>query len=249
MNKPTSEHVIKVDSYNPSIDQFLTDSYNGLPILAQKGLHEHAFELLKKHIPLGGSVLELAAGTGAMSLRLFDNGYKVTSSDLSENNFRLHDKIPFQTADLNLNFSEILPDQQDAIMALEIIEHVENPRNLMRECKKLLKPGGFLLISTPNIENALSMAYYLRYGHACWFSESDYEEIGHINPINSWLMKKISIEAGFDLLYLGGYGDPMRQIKGWKKMQLLTHFIKLFASKNIIQKEILVALLQVPPVK
>jgi len=39
----------------------------------------------------------------------------------------------------------------DAISCLEVIEHVENAERLVRELRRVLKKGGFLVISTPNV--------------------------------------------------------------------------------------------------
>jgi len=45
----------------------------------------------------------------------------------------------------------------DVVSAFDLIEHVPDPRGLLRQCASLLKPGGTLLISTPDTE------HYLRY--------------------------------------------------------------------------------------
>lgn len=37
----------------------------------------------------------------------------------------------------------------DCIVAGELIEHLENPFNFIKGCKKILKPGGLLILSTP----------------------------------------------------------------------------------------------------
>jgi 2-polyprenyl-3-methyl-5-hydroxy-6-metoxy-1,4-benzoquinol methylase len=42
------------------------------------------------------------------------------------------------------------PDSFDIVTMLEVIEHPTSPRNLLREVKTVLKPGGLLVLSTPN---------------------------------------------------------------------------------------------------
>jgi len=43
----------------------------------------------------------------------------------------------------------------DVVSAFDLIEHVPDPRGLLRQCASLLKPGGILLISTPDTEHFL----------------------------------------------------------------------------------------------
>lgn len=39
----------------------------------------------------------------------------------------------------------------DCVVAGEIIEHVPNPDDFLRECRRVLRPGGTLVVSTPNM--------------------------------------------------------------------------------------------------
>ena len=249
MSQISKDHIVKTGVYElqgQSKQSTQNDSYDGIPIYATTGLHAHVFSLIKPRLHPGSKVLELGAGGGALSKRLFDNGYKITSSDLVEGNFRLADTIPFKTADLNLEFSQTFNEQFDAVVATELVEHIENVRNFYRQCKQMLKPGGYLVMTTPNTENALSLAYQMRFGHHLWFSNQDYEEAGHINPITSWHFKAMAREANLAVDYLGSFGDIMRRVKGWPKMKLLTYIIRFFSKGRLQQGEILICICKMP---
>jgi 2-polyprenyl-3-methyl-5-hydroxy-6-metoxy-1,4-benzoquinol methylase len=112
-------------------------------------LHELLFDKIAEDVESSGAVLDLAAGSGSMSLGLHDFSFRVTSADYVMDNFRLHKIIHFFQADLNSRFSFGRESQFDAIVAAEIIEHIENPRHFARECFKLLKPGGKLSYLRP----------------------------------------------------------------------------------------------------
>lgn len=95
--------------------------------------------MLKRYVRVGATVLDMAAGSGALSLRLQDAGYAVQATDYVTENFRLRDRIPFIQLDLNSDFSEAFQQPFDCIAACEIIEHPENPRHFMRQCKRSLR--------------------------------------------------------------------------------------------------------------
>jgi len=163
--------------------------------LADVDLHPHIIKLLDNETK--GTLLDIAAGQGALSCRLSKMGYKVTSIDINENNFNLHDKIEF--IKLNLNEEFYLNRKFDNVCAVEIIEHLENPYKLIRDCHKLLNTNGNLIISTPNITNYKSRLMYLIYGRFNSFFPHDKINSGHINPIPLWELKHIIEENGFKI--------------------------------------------------
>lgn len=190
-------------------------SYKGLPILATGGTHEFAADTIARLVPAGGSILELGAGSGALSLRLADAGFRVTAVDYVAANYKAsHDRIDFTALDLNRDF---LVDRQgtfDAVVAVEIIEHLENARHLIRNCFALLKPGGTLLVTTPNINNPASLATFVWTGRFALFLPRHYEKDGHINPVPWFVMEDALAEAGFEDVSVSSFKSGVRSIKG-----------------------------------
>lgn len=224
-----------------------SSGYKGLTIHALDGLHEFTATLMQLHCPVGGSVLDLAAGTGAMSLRLSDMGYKVTATDYVTENFRLHDSIPFFKADLNANFALGHEEQFDAIMASEIIEHLENPRHFARQCFKVLKNGGKVILSTPNVDSVASIVSFMRNGTFQWFSDTNYIKDGHITPLTQWQIGKSFVEAGFEFDWTGSFGDPIEWLRGSPRLLLLSKLIDFLTThKQDLKNQIFVAALEKP---
>ena len=60
----------------------------------------------------------------------------------------IHDNIP--------PFNKIKSDAYDVIVSFQVIEHIKNDRLYLKEIKRVLKPGGKALITTPNIKKTLS---------------------------------------------------------------------------------------------
>jgi SAM-dependent methyltransferase len=63
-----------------------------------------------------------------------------------------------------VDLNEFLPfksGQFDAVNLVEVIEHIEHQAQLIRELRRVLKPGGQVLISTPNVLNVFSRVRFL----------------------------------------------------------------------------------------
>lgn len=172
-------------------------NYKGIPIGAVDGLHEGALELLEGRLAPGSSVLDLGTGAGAFMERLTDAGFSVVGVDLEEQSFR--GSSPFVRQDLNQPFQSGLADRGrfDAVAAIEVAEHLENPRHLFRECRKLLRPDGYLLVTTPYVESVYSRTKFLVTGRFEWFEDGHYRSSGHITPLTQWQLRQIADETGF----------------------------------------------------
>jgi len=143
-----------------------------------------------------GDVLDFGAGTGQFTMRLQGTGrYRsVTAADLFPRAASLPDDIRWVQGDLNEPLP--LPDRSfDLIVAAEVIEHLENPRAVCRELFTLLRPGGRVVISTPNNESWRSIIALIVRGHFVHFGETAYP--AHITPLVRQDLDHVLAEAGF----------------------------------------------------
>jgi 2-polyprenyl-3-methyl-5-hydroxy-6-metoxy-1,4-benzoquinol methylase len=98
----------------------------------------------------------------------------------------------------NLNSSLPYSDNSfDAVVSLEVIEHLENPRNFVREIARLLKVNGRCLITTPNQVSLASRLCLLLRGQFQQFQDSSYP--AHITALLPIDLLRITKEAGFAL--------------------------------------------------
>lgn len=155
-------------------------------------------ERMVRELDLGGDVLDFGAGKGRLAERLrvlgcFDS---VTCLDLMHRPEGMHEEVAWHACDLN--DPTCLPGESfDAIISAEVIEHLENPRGVAREWFRLLRPGGWLLFSTPNNESIRSLLALIGRGHFQAFGEASYP--AHITALVRKDIERIASEAGFEL--------------------------------------------------
>jgi 2-polyprenyl-3-methyl-5-hydroxy-6-metoxy-1,4-benzoquinol methylase len=124
-------------------------------------------------------VADIGAGNGELTRLLLPMVEEITMVD--DFVASLQDpKIKNAKTDLN-NTWDIQSETFDFVFALEVIEHLENPRHFMREVTRIIKPGGFGFISTPNNNNIFSKLYYLFTGEHRFFQNNCYP--AHITAI------------------------------------------------------------------
>ena len=135
--------------------------------MAMPGVHFGAHRLLST-LPRG-KLADLGAGQGALSAWADEAGFQTTAIDFNKGNF-VAESIDFIQADLNKPLP-IANDTFDIVAALEVIEHLENSYALLREITRVLKPGGYAVVSTPNESNLAARMSYLTSG---FYSDSAY---------------------------------------------------------------------------
>ncbi len=109
--------------------------------------HAVVFDLLRATLN-SGKVLDIPSGSGAFGRCLAESPFEGVYADIQD----FGDLAPdtFRQADMN----EPLPFDAgafDAVVSIEGIEHIQRPFDFIGECRRVLKPGGYLFLTTPNI--------------------------------------------------------------------------------------------------
>jgi len=112
-----------------------------------------------------GMVADLGCGDGDYSAALTKMGFKVTACDLDVQRFKHRGEIDFKVCDVTrqLPFED---SSLDYVVLAEVIEHLRNPYQVTQELNRVLRPGGKIVLSTPNILNLKSRVRFLLEG--CW---------------------------------------------------------------------------------
>jgi 2-polyprenyl-3-methyl-5-hydroxy-6-metoxy-1,4-benzoquinol methylase len=106
-----------------------------------------------------GRLLDVGCGDGARLSRMRELGWRVTGTDLDERALE-----PARRAGLDVKLGTLAEQRFasgafDAVTLSHVIEHVPDPVETLRECRRVLAPGGVVMAVTPNVESM---------GHARW---------------------------------------------------------------------------------
>jgi 2-polyprenyl-3-methyl-5-hydroxy-6-metoxy-1,4-benzoquinol methylase len=131
----------------------------------------------------GKTLLDAGCGTGWFSQEAMKHGAKVVAMDLGERLLqKVKEKCQAQTV-VGSVLAAPFPDHHfDVVISSEVIEHTPDPRAAIRELARVVKPGGHLVITTPNrvwyfsvvIANLLHLRPYQ--GLENWISWKTFEQ-------------------------------------------------------------------------
>lgn len=99
------------------------------------------------------SILDVGCAQGTLALKLAERGHKVIANDLRRP-FLDYAESRYTNGEISFICGNVLDceiDQTfDLIFANQIIEHLVYPEKLVKRLKSLLRPGGRLIVTTPN---------------------------------------------------------------------------------------------------
>jgi 2-polyprenyl-3-methyl-5-hydroxy-6-metoxy-1,4-benzoquinol methylase len=120
---------------------------------AYENRRRETLRLLTEVLSPGARILDVAAAQGNFSLALAELGFDVTWNDLRRelaDYVRLkyeRGKIEYAAGNA---FELTFPTLFDAVLITEIIEHVAHPDDFLAKAAALVRPGGYIVMTTPN---------------------------------------------------------------------------------------------------
>lgn len=156
------ESAVKQNIDQSEIDKFSQLAHNWWDLNGDfKPLHEInplRLGFISQHAPLTGlSVLDVGCGGGILSEAMAKAGATVTGADMAKKSLQIA-QLHALEGGLNIDYQcvsvEDLARQQpasfDVVTCMEMIEHVPDPASVIRACTELVKPGGWVFLSTLN---------------------------------------------------------------------------------------------------
>lgn len=190
----------------------------------------------------GEKLLDVGCGEGVLAELARPVYREIHGIDIAEDAVRLARTKGMIAHCVNLNTDRApYPDGTfDTVVTLDVIEHVFDPTAFIGELHRLLRPGGHLVLSTPNIRKIQRMLTLIG-GH---FPRTSYDPVGfdggHLHYFTSADLRDLLTGRGFEVVAVDGICGDRRTWKyrlavvvlgrGFEK-EFLSHAILIKARK------------------
>jgi len=208
-----------------TLEQTISDTHYRVKAEYERSSKKFMRAMVRSDQPL--RILDIGCGTGHNAMRLAELGHDVYGIDLSPVAIAQYQAKGLQGSVMDVEADAIAlpPDSFDLIYASEVIEHCADTMGFLRNLGTVLKPGGTLLLSTPN---SAFWAYRLMglLGHVV----GEFQHPGHVRFFSKRSLTAAIDKAGFEVMAVSARhmylivgrrpGDslaPLLQLAGFQK--------------------------------
>jgi methionine biosynthesis protein MetW len=201
-------------------EKFWEKEYQG--VIIEK---ESRIDVALKMLENGEKLLDVGCGNGNLGYFAKNNYSKIYGIDLSDIALKTARKRGLIAKKINVNDEKIPFSNNffDAVVCLDVIEHVFEPRTLVEEISRVIKKDGILIISIPNIrywKHILKLVFQGKFPKTA--DDSEHWDGGHLHYFTSYDIEKLLKKYSFKIQRKKGvYGR---------------NFFKEFSSTGIVMK-------------
>lgn len=140
--------------------------------------------------------------------------------------------VEFHKADFDTGETPLPDSRADAVVAVETIEHLENPRAFMRELVRLAKPRGFVIVTTPNQLSVLSLLTLVSKKRFAAFQDVHYP--AHLTALLEIDLRRMASECGLTDIEISYSGKGRIVLTPWHYPAFLSSLFTRAFSDNLL---------------
>ena len=203
--------------------------------------------LVRAHAAPGARVLEYGAVPLLLTAALADLGFEVCGLDVAPERFAgaiAELGLDVRRRDVETEAAPFADGTFDAVLFNELFEHLRiDPIFTLREAHRVLRPGGALLLSTPNLRSYRGLRNLLVHnrGHAVsggvYHQYEKLETLGHMGHVREYTSREVAEfleRIGFSVeqaVFRGGHGRGLVGV-GERLLPALRPFFTLVARRE-----------------
>lgn len=199
--------------------------------VSDEAIYRMVTRALQEHHASGGVLVDVGCGSGQLwkYVRADFAGYvgvdAVRYPDFPSD-------ADFHLVDLDTGEASLPDGYADVVAAVETIEHLENPRAFMRGLARLVKPGGWVIVTTPNQLSLLSLLTLVVKHRFSAFQDIHYP--AHLTALLEADLRRIAAECGLTDVQINYSLQGRLVLTPWHYPRFLARLFPRALSDNLL---------------
>ncbi|WP_267225472.1 class I SAM-dependent methyltransferase [Dyella silvae] len=204
-----------------------------------KNRYAHYFAAGMAVLTPGAKILDIGNAPGHVGIGFTLMGHRVQGLNLNSNwrstypSEAWFNRFQIVESDIEAASLPFEDESFDAILFTEVLEHIgiKHPLDIVRDMRRVLKPGGVLIFSTPNVCNVSNLYALLKGQNIFWAPEIFYGSLDrHNREYAPQEVDQLMVNAGFDRLASWGLND----YSNWRAggAAFASEFVSTFGADN-----------------
>ncbi len=164
-------------------------------------IHETIFYNLKKYKKEDGHFLDIGCFSGILLCKARDRGFFVSGIVLNPTMEKYCvDVLKLDVLSESIDLISSKENFYDVITLIDVLEHLQGPKEVLKKCFNALSKSGILVIKVPNLYPQIikqSLARFLKIS-----SKGIFENFGHLNHFSPVSLKNVLQDLGFEILHI-----------------------------------------------
>lgn len=148
-------------------------------------------DFLTADLSKNAKVLDVGCGRGVLLTPLADRGFQVYGVEINESAIQGSDPRAEIRIASRLGDAAYPDEFFDEIIIWHVLEHVEDPSHTIEECRRILRPGGRLIVAVPNFSSLQA-----RWSGPSWFHLDAPRHLFHF-PLSG--LQRLVRDRGFEI--------------------------------------------------
>mgnify|MGYP001559767924 FL=1 len=201
--------------------------------VAMQAFFEAVLKAMERLLPARGQLLDVGAATGFFLKLARGRGWVVAGLEISGYASRLAQRSGLPVTQGTLQSAGYPSNSFDAVVLLDVIEHLSDPAALVDQCRRILRPGGLLVINTPDTSSLWARIYKSR-----WHAFCPPEHLSYFSPSNHG---RILDRRGFKIERKSKLGKRFKpayvfsMLSRWQKLRLWERLAK-WSESNFLNR-------------
>jgi len=195
------------------------------------GTFKNYLQRIEAILPQKGKLFDVGAATGYFLELAKENGWQASGIEISQYAASVGRKNGLNIVTGNFETCDIRENQFEAVVFWDVLEHFARPDLAVRQARKILKPGGILVINTPDSRSVLAKILRRRWhaivppNHLCIFSLKNLTQL--LSKNNFEIIKTARVGKKFSLRTI------FKVLANWQKISVLRNISNYFLRSRI----------------